>query len=139
LNSPHTLLLLSLTQLDAQYLVEFNRVNGTGKRTALAIPYSFDISTTSGDSVDFERMEHERIPDAVKTEYLTKLAALLRKVPREHETGPTTAQLHCLDYPEKHIWHDLHLLPELRPPFDKYSRAVKVEEDVQVCMVCFSV
>jgi len=123
-------------QLDADYLVDFNRVNGTGKRTGLAVPYSFDLSMIHTSSLNFEGMEHERIPPELKTEYLTKLTKLFQKVPQEHATGVVNVPLNSADNTEKLLVHDYHLIPELRPPFERYVQTVKAEfTEVHTC--CF--
>lgn len=116
-----------MLQLDADYLVDSNRVNGTGKRTGLAVPYSFDLSQINTSSLNFEGMEHERIPPHLKDEYLTKLTKLFQKVPREHKSGGASVPLNSADNTEKFLVHDLHLIPELRPPFERYTQTVKAE------------
>ena len=72
-------------------------------------------------------MEHERIPPHLKDEYLAKLTKLFQKVPQEHKSGGVSVPLNSADNTEKFLVHDLHLVPELRPPFERYTQTVKAE------------
>ncbi len=81
-------------------------------------------------------MEHERIPPQLKTEYLTKLTKLFQKVPQEHTTGVDSVPLNSADNTEKFLVHDYHLIPELRPPFERYAQTVK-PEPTEVHTRCF--
>lgn len=116
-----------MVQLDAEYLVEFNRVNGAGKRTSLAIPYAFD---ETDEQADFRDLRNERIREGLESEYLRKLSELLRKVPKRTQAdNEGNDQLHCLQLTDQQITHDLHLMPELAAIYDKQPHiTVKTEE-----------
>lgn len=113
-------------QLDDIYVRQQHKVQGTGKRSSLVVPFDVKQSQITGDVLN--TVSDERVSDVVKVEYFSKLHKLLQSATQARsasdmaETGAENTALNTVQNASSSLKRDVLCIPELAAAFAKQKK-----------------